>query len=259
MESHLTFKNDDEAGPSQKYDDNVEANLVLKDDGFDGLDDITHLELGQPGFNMMRRIIENSHGHTLKNQNILQSKEYFCAACSQGKLIIKPSVAAKVGIESPAFLESIQGDICGPIHPLCGPFKYYMVFIDASTIWSHVCLLSTRNMAFARLLAQIIRIKCRKEGGVRFTIGGAGIFLSVLISNVAGSGDIVAAKVKGSRTGWLPMGRNWGQNWHVNADLKNQPLSFELTSGDGGTLTSYNVVPKNWNFGQTFEGKQFGS
>ncbi|XP_047253687.1 uncharacterized protein LOC107844416 [Capsicum annuum] len=45
MESHLTFKNDDEAGPSQKYDDNVEANLVLKDDDFDGLDDITHLEV----------------------------------------------------------------------------------------------------------------------------------------------------------------------------------------------------------------------
>lgn len=103
------------------------------------------------------------------------------------------------------------------------------------------------------------RIKCRKEGGVRFTLGGSGIFLSVLISNVAGSGDIVAAKVKGSRTGWLPMGRNWGQNWHINADLKNQPLSFEMTSGDGATLTSYNVAPKNWNFGQTFEGKQFGS
>ncbi|XP_047262270.1 uncharacterized protein LOC124895875 [Capsicum annuum] len=31
-------------GPSQKYDDNVEANLVLKDDDFNGLDDITHLE-----------------------------------------------------------------------------------------------------------------------------------------------------------------------------------------------------------------------
>ncbi|XP_060190546.1 uncharacterized protein LOC132619758 [Lycium barbarum] len=32
-------------GPSRKYDDNVEANLALKDDDFDGLDDITHLEV----------------------------------------------------------------------------------------------------------------------------------------------------------------------------------------------------------------------
>lgn len=101
------------------------------------------------------------------------------------------------------------------------------------------------------------RIKCRKEGGVRFAVDGAGIFLSVLISNVAGVGDIVAVKIKGSRTGWLPMGRNWGQNWHINANLKNQPLSFEITSSDGVTLTSYNVAPKNWSYGRTFEGKQF--
>ena len=34
-----------------------------------------------------------------------------------------------------------------------------MVLIDASTRWSHVCLLSSRNMAFARLLAQLIRLR----------------------------------------------------------------------------------------------------
>jgi len=36
-----------------------------------------------------------------------------------------------------------------------------MVLIDASTRWSHVCLLSTRNIAFARLLAQIIRLRAQ--------------------------------------------------------------------------------------------------
>ena len=34
-----------------------------------------------------------------------------------------------------------------------------MVLIDASSRWSHVCLLSTRNVAFANLLAQIIRLE----------------------------------------------------------------------------------------------------
>jgi hypothetical protein len=36
-----------------------------------------------------------------------------------------------------------------------------MVLIDISTKWSHVCLLSTRNVAFARLLAQIIRLRAQ--------------------------------------------------------------------------------------------------
>ena len=36
-----------------------------------------------------------------------------------------------------------------------------MVLIDASTRWSHVCLLSTRNVASTRLLAQIIRLRAQ--------------------------------------------------------------------------------------------------
>ena len=34
-----------------------------------------------------------------------------------------------------------------------------MVLIDASTRWSHVSLLQTRNVAFAKLLAQIIQLR----------------------------------------------------------------------------------------------------
>ena len=36
-----------------------------------------------------------------------------------------------------------------------------MVLVDASTRWSHVNLLSTRNVAFARLLAQIIKLRAQ--------------------------------------------------------------------------------------------------
>jgi hypothetical protein len=36
-----------------------------------------------------------------------------------------------------------------------------MVLIDASIRWSHVCYLSTRNIAFARLFAQIIRLRAQ--------------------------------------------------------------------------------------------------
>ena len=116
-----------------------------------------HDRFRHPGLIMMHRIIENSHGHPLKNQKILLPSDYPCNARSQCKLITKPS-HSKIVIECPSFLERIQGDICGPIHPPCGPFKYFMVLIDASTRWLHICLLSTRNVAFARVLAQIIRL-----------------------------------------------------------------------------------------------------
>jgi len=150
------------AFPSGMYHTNIRAieAHVIVNQKFTNLNTfiIWHNRLGHPGSIMMRKIIENSIGHSLKNQKILQNNEFSCVACSQGKLIIRPS-PTKVRIESPGFLERIQGDICGPIHPSCGPFRYFMVLIDASTRWSHVCLLSTRNLAFARLLAQIIKLR----------------------------------------------------------------------------------------------------
>ena len=119
-----------------------------------------HERLGHPGISMMRRIVPNSNGHPLTSKQILVSDGYTYAACSKGKLIIRQSFT-KVTFESPAFLERIQGDICGPIHPPSGHFRYFMVLIDASTRWSHVCLLSSRNIAFARLLTQIIRLRAQ--------------------------------------------------------------------------------------------------
>jgi hypothetical protein len=139
----------------------VESNNVTNQKFVDSKSFILwHDRLGHPGAIMMRRIINNSHGHPLKNQKILLSNDYPCVACSQGKLVIRPSTT-KVNIESPTFLKRIHGDICGPIHPPCGPFRYFMVLIDSSTRWSHVCLLSTRNVAFARLLAQIIKLRAQ--------------------------------------------------------------------------------------------------
>jgi len=92
-----------------------------------------HDRFGYPGALMMP--------HPLKNQKTFLSNDYPCIACSQGKLVIKPSTT-KVNIESPTFLERIHGYICGPIHPPCGPFRYFMVLIDSSARWSHVCLFS---------------------------------------------------------------------------------------------------------------------
>ena len=96
----------------------------------------------------------------LKNQKILLPRDHLCAPCSKGKLIIKSS-PSKIVNETPNFLEQIQGDTCGPIHPSSGPFNYFIVLVDASTRWPHVCLVFSRNVAFAKLLAQIIRLQAQ--------------------------------------------------------------------------------------------------
>ncbi len=119
---------------------------------------IWHDRLGHPGTGMMRKIISNSIGHKINLAKFPNSSDFICTACATGKLILRPSYL-KIRAEPLQFLERIQGDICGPINPLSGPFRYFMVLIDASTRWSHVCLLSTRNHAFARFIAQIIKLR----------------------------------------------------------------------------------------------------
>ncbi|GLJ19321.1 hypothetical protein SUGI_0347780 [Cryptomeria japonica] len=100
------------------------------------------------------------------------------------------------------------------------------------------------------------RTPCKKSGGIRFGINGRDYFELVLISNVGGRGDITAAWIKGSNTGWQQMSRNWGANWQSNSYLNGQSLSLRVMDSKGRILTMSNVVPSNWKFGQTFASSQ---
>ena len=87
-------------------------------------------------------------------------------------------------------------------------------------------------------------------------MNGFDYFNLVLVTNVAGSGDVAQMYIKGSSTGWMQMKRNWGQNWQCDTVLVGQGLSFIVVLSHGHVVTSYDVAPSNWRFGQTFEGNQ---
>ncbi|KAF6173683.1 hypothetical protein GIB67_000585 [Kingdonia uniflora] len=63
------------------------------------------------------------------------------------------------------------------------------------------------------------RVPCMKNGGVRFAINGRDYFELVMITNVRGSGSIQSVSIKGSKTGWMVMSRNWGANWMNGVQL----------------------------------------
>ena len=86
----------------------IDSNIVIHQNCYEPKQFMFWLDrLGHPVLMMMRRIIENSYGHPLKNLKILLPNENPCVACSQGKLITKTS-SSKVFIESSSFLERIQ-------------------------------------------------------------------------------------------------------------------------------------------------------
>ncbi|KAK1400197.1 Expansin [Heracleum sosnowskyi] len=105
---------------------------------------------------------------------------------------------------------------------------------------------------------QYRRVPCSTKGGIKFTITGNPYFTLVLVWNVGGAGDVTGMQVKGgNEVIWTPMKRNWGQKWQTDVKLVGESLTFRVKASDGRSSTSRHVAPKDWQFGQTYEGKNF--
>lgn len=117
---------------------------------------IWHRRLGHLRTTMMRQRIPLLIGHTLCERDPKNMAE--CTACIKGKLIRRPS-RWTLPKEMPRALHPLQGDICGPINPAACQFKYFLVLVDALRRNAEVSLLTTRNMAFPKTLAMILKFK----------------------------------------------------------------------------------------------------
>ena len=115
-----------------------------------------HGRMGHPGTTMFRRMLPLLTGHEVCTSDA--NKVGACDACSQGKVIQRPS-RWKLPTELPPKLQRLQGDIYGPITPASGPFHYFLVLVDAAGVHSEVSLLSTRNIAFAKVLAMLLKFR----------------------------------------------------------------------------------------------------
>ncbi|XP_026400250.1 uncharacterized protein LOC113296134 [Papaver somniferum] len=109
-----------------------------------------HDRLGNPGHDMMIRVLKNSHGHPFFRGKKKMGQQTVIVQSNQ--LLTGKSVTPT------RQLPSQEVDVQHISHS-ASLTMYFMVLVDASNRWSRVALLSTRNAAFAKLLTQIIRLR----------------------------------------------------------------------------------------------------
>lgn len=141
-----------------------------------------HAQLGHPGDTMFRRILPATRDTPIPRGKLTrQFSTRPCVPCAQGKLITRPFIS-KEPITPSAFLEHLYADICGPIYPSSGPFRYFLVLGDASSCWSYVALLSTRDHSFPRIVGKIIQLRTQYPEYTicRIRVDNATEFMSML-------------------------------------------------------------------------------
>jgi len=121
--------------------------------------DLWHRRIGHASDSTMRAMIGNVKDYPISTKMFSVKNKVVCHACAIGKM--KKAAFSSVVKPLAAPLERLSLDLCGPIHPACGAFCYFQVLVDEFTGYIHVSLLSTKNLAFARLLSKLIQFKAQ--------------------------------------------------------------------------------------------------
>jgi len=125
----------------------------------EGVFDLWHARVGHPSDTTMRAMVGNVKDFPITSRDFSRKHAKVCEPCATGKFKRAPFKTVVRPLARP--LERLCLDLCGPIKPACGPFIYFQVLVDEYTGFIHVSLLSTKNLAFARLLAKIINFKAQ--------------------------------------------------------------------------------------------------
>ncbi|KAG6545992.1 hypothetical protein Mapa_012654 [Marchantia paleacea] len=67
------------------------------------------------------------------------------------------------------------------------------------------------------------KVRCHRQGGIKFTLTGKPYFNLVLVYNVGGAGNVYGMAVKGSETKYFnQISRNLGQYWQYYVRLNSK-------------------------------------
>lgn len=98
---------------------------------------------------------------------------------------------------------------------------------------------------------RIRRVPCQRTGNVKFSLYGNPWFVTVLVWNVAGSGDLRAIYARVNGGPWQALFRNWGASWTMaGGGFYGKSIDFRFMSGyTNEKLVLVSAVPSYWSFG----------
>ena len=121
---------------------------------------VWHARMGHPGITAQRRLVSTVIGLPSDFLKRISSNESSpCIPCYQGKLSIRSP--PRISYKMYPFLYLIHVDLCGPIDPPCGPFRYFMIVVDSTSRYFEISLLSSKNEIFCKLLISLTKIRTR--------------------------------------------------------------------------------------------------